>query len=179
MAPCSSFRVSGLGHRDRTTPSRAEEHASRRRHPCSLLLQTCSSGVVGPSYWGYGRTTGWPTYRLCVAFLVVITVACALYRSRCVCVQNVCARLYALVKVTEGSFAATQRCLHCHEDRMSFDAGLQLLDEGMQQLRVISNMLAMARRAASRLQSMSSGRRLSGTTAMTEEDATIMVLAAS
>jgi len=62
---------------------------------------------------------------------------------------------------------------------MSFDAGLQLLDEGMQQLRVISNMLAMARRAASRLQSMSSGRRLSGTTAMTEEDATIMVLAAS
>ena len=96
----------------------------------------------------------------------------------CVCVQNVCARLYALVKVTEGSFAATQRCLHCHEDRMSFDTGLQLLDEGMQQLRVISNMLAMARRACWP-QSMSSGRRLSGTTAMTEEDATIMVLAAS
>jgi len=56
--------------------------------PCGLLRQTRSSGVVDPSmrpiatdaqqwrgrsthaancYWGYGRTTGWPTYRLCLA----------------------------------------------------------------------------------------------------------------
>jgi len=59
--------------------------------PCGLLLQTHSSGVVGTStrpivtdaqlwrgltihatycYWGCGRTTGWPTYRLCLAVVV-------------------------------------------------------------------------------------------------------------
>ena len=62
-------------------------------HPCGLLLQTRSCNVVGPSmrpivtdaqlwrvwsihavccYWVYGRTTGWPTYRLCLAFLVLL-----------------------------------------------------------------------------------------------------------
>jgi len=40
-------------------------------------------------YWGYGQTTGWPTCRLRLAFLVVIIIACALYQSRCVRVQNV------------------------------------------------------------------------------------------
>ena len=35
--------------RDRATPSRAEGPASRRRRTCGLLLQTRSSGVVGPS----------------------------------------------------------------------------------------------------------------------------------
>jgi len=70
----------------------AEGPASRRRRPCGLLLQTRSSGVVGLSMrpiatdtqqwrgltihaaycnWGYGRTTGWSTYRLCLAFLVI------------------------------------------------------------------------------------------------------------
>ena len=43
-------------------------------------------------YWGYGQTTGWPTCRLRLAFLVVIIIACALYQSRCVRVQNVCLR---------------------------------------------------------------------------------------
>ena len=31
-------------------------------------------------YWGYGRTTGWPTYRLCLAFLVwILVVANVMY----------------------------------------------------------------------------------------------------
>jgi len=52
------------------------------------------------------------------------------------------------VKVTEGSFAAAHRCLHWRKDRVSYDGGLLLLDEGLQQLCVISNMLAKTRRVA-------------------------------
>jgi len=55
---------------------------------------------------------------------------------------------HVLVKVTEGSFAAAHRCLHWREDSVGYDAGLLLLDEGLQQLCVISNMLAKARRVA-------------------------------
>ena len=39
----------GKEQRDRATPSRAEGPVSRRRRPRGLLLQTRSSGVVGPS----------------------------------------------------------------------------------------------------------------------------------
>ena len=52
--------------------------------PCGLLLQPRSSGMVGPSMrpiatdaqqWrSLVRTTGWPTYRLCLAFLVIIII---------------------------------------------------------------------------------------------------------
>jgi len=49
------------------------------------------------------------------------------------------------VKVTEGSFAAAHRCLHWREDSVRYDAGLLLLDEGLQQLCIISNMLAKTR----------------------------------
>ena len=53
-----------------------------------------------------------------------------------------------LVKATEGSFAAAHRCLYRGNDSVSVDAGLQLLDEGIQQLRLISKLLATARRVA-------------------------------
>ena len=49
MALRSSFRPSRYVQRDRATPSRAEGPASRRRRRCGLLLQTRSSGVVGPT----------------------------------------------------------------------------------------------------------------------------------
>jgi len=60
-------------------------------YSCCQLLQMCSIGVVGLSMrlittdaqlwhgqsihaahccWGYGRTTGWSKYRLCLAFVV-------------------------------------------------------------------------------------------------------------
>jgi len=58
----------------------------------------------------------------------------------------------ALVKAMEGSFAAAHRWLYRWDDRMSIDAELQLVDEGVQQLRVITNLLAMARRVVVRQQ---------------------------
>ena len=58
----------------------------------------------------------------------------------------------ALVKATKGSFAAAHRCLYRWDDHVSVDAGLQQLDEGIQQLCVITNLLAMARRVAVRQQ---------------------------
>jgi len=72
-----------------------------------------------------------------------------------------------MVKVTEGSLVAAHRCLHRREDRVS---------TGMQQLRLIINMLATAKRVAvgqqattDVLRSLSKRRR-----DVTEEDATTM-----
>jgi len=90
----------------------------------------------------------------------------------------------ALVKATEGSLAAAHRCLR-REDRVSIDAGLQLLDDGVQQLRIISNMLATAKRVAvgqqatiTVLRSPSKRRRDVGT-CVTEVDVTTMACVAS
>jgi len=91
----------------------------------------------------------------------------------------------ALVKATEGSFAAAHRCLYRRNDSVSVDAGLQLLDEGVQQLRLISKLLATARRVAVGQQQTievlrsPSKRRRDASTGVSEEDAIAMACVAS
>ena len=92
----------------------------------------------------------------------------------------------ALVKATEGSFAAAHRCLYRWDDHVSVDAGLQQLDEGVQQLRVITNLLVTtARRVAVGQQQTidvlrsPSKRRHDAATGVTEEDVTPMAFLAS
>ena len=91
----------------------------------------------------------------------------------------------ALVKAMEGSFAAAHRWLYWWDDRMSVDAELQQLDEGVQQLRVITNLLVTtARRVAVGQQQTidvlrsPSKRRHDADTGVTEEDVTAMVFLA-
>ena len=91
----------------------------------------------------------------------------------------------ALVKATEGSFAAAHHCLYRRNDSVSVDAGLQLLDEGVQQLRLISKLLATTRRVAVGQQQTievlrsPSKRRHDAATGVTEEDVTAMAFVAS
>ena len=89
---CRGTRVTTSSYM-RPIAADAQSRLSLSVHPRGLLLQTRSSGVVGPymrpivtdaqqwrglsiygyaTYccWGSGRTTGWPTYRLCLAFLI-------------------------------------------------------------------------------------------------------------
>jgi len=58
MALCSSVRVV----RGRGT-ARCQVVQRHQRRDVVVHAAYC--------YWGYGRTTGWPTYRLCLAFLVL------------------------------------------------------------------------------------------------------------
>ena len=91
----------------------------------------------------------------------------------------------ALVKAMEGSFAVAHRWLYRWDDRMSIDAELQLVDKGVQQLRVITNLLATARRVVVGQQQTidvlrsPSKRRRDAATGITEEDVTAMAFVAS